>query len=162
MRSQRSQRRANTVPREAHGWCHVGQSCLPITVTNHIDSFAASPDDGSTWLREDPTSGSDRHLISDRQTRVVGIEVRRRNGNDVSDKRIRLVAIIGASVVVAVGSIAVGINQDRSLGTDASPSMSTGTTITESAAPTALSVTEATPAIRGPAPLPSEEQGLPG
>jgi hypothetical protein len=84
-------------------------------------------------------------------------------GNDVSYKQIRLIAAIGASAVVTVGAVAVGINQDRSsLGTDAGSSMSTGVTVTESDAPTALSVTEATPGIRGPAPLPSEEQGLPG
>jgi hypothetical protein len=84
-------------------------------------------------------------------------------GNDVSYKQIRLIAAIGASAVVTVGVVAVGINQDRSsLGTDASSDMSTGVTVTESGAPTALSVPEATPGIRGPAPLPSEEQGLPG
>jgi len=81
----------------------------------------------------------------------------------VNDKQIRLVAAIGASAVVTVGAIAVGINQDRSsLGTDASSEMSTGVTITESVAPTEVSGDEATPGIRGPAPLPPEEQGLPG
>jgi hypothetical protein len=81
----------------------------------------------------------------------------------VSYKQIRLITAIGASAVVTVGVVAVGINQDRSsLGTDASSEMSTGVTVTESGAPTALSVPEATPGIRGPAPLPSEEQGLPG
>ena len=78
-------------------------------------------------------------------------------------KEIRLIAAIGVSAVVAVGAMAVGMNQQRSgLGAGASSGMSTGTTITESVAPTTLSVTEATPGIRGPAPLPSEEQGLPG
>ena len=81
----------------------------------------------------------------------------------MSDKQIRLIAAIGASAVVTVGAVAVGINQDRSsLGIDARSDMSTGVTVTESIAPTTLSVTEATPGIRGPAPLPSEEQGLPG
>ena len=81
----------------------------------------------------------------------------------MSYKQIRLIAAIGASAVVTVGVVAVGINQDRSsLGTDASSDMSTGVTVTESGAPTALSVPEATQGIRGPAPLPSEEQGLPG
>ena len=81
----------------------------------------------------------------------------------MNDKQIRLIAVIAASAVVAVGAVAVGINQDRSsLGTDAHSDMSTGVTVTESAAPTALSVTEAKPGITGPAPLPSEEQGLPG
>jgi hypothetical protein len=88
---------------------------------------------------------------------------KKRKGNDVSYKQIRLIAAIGASAVVMVGVVAVGINQDRSsLGTDASSDMSTGVTVTESDAPTALSIPEATPGFRGPAPLPSEEQGLPG
>ena len=81
----------------------------------------------------------------------------------MSYKKIRLMAVIGAGAVVTVGAVAVGINQDSSsLGTDAHSDMSTGVTLTESISPTTPSVTEATPAIKGPAPLPSEEQGLPG
>jgi hypothetical protein len=81
----------------------------------------------------------------------------------LNDTQIRLIAVIGASAVVTVGAVAIGINQDRiSLGTDAESNMSTGVTVTESDAPTTLSVTEAMPAIKGPAPLPTEEQGLPG
>ena len=72
-------------------------------------------------------------------------------------------AVIGAGAVVTVGAVAVGINQDSSsLGTDAHSDMSAGVTVTESVDPTTLSVTEAKPGITGPAPLPSEEQGLPG
>jgi hypothetical protein len=71
-------------------------------------------------------------------------------------------AAVGASAVVTVGAIAMGINQDRSsLGT-ASSDMSTGVTVTESVAPTTVSGDKATPGIRGPAPLPPEDQGLPG
>jgi hypothetical protein len=81
----------------------------------------------------------------------------------VSYKKIRLIAAIGASAVVTIGAVAVSINQDRSsLGTDAHSDMSTGVTVTESDAPTTLSVPDAKPGITGPAPLPSEEQGLPG
>jgi hypothetical protein len=81
----------------------------------------------------------------------------------LSVKEIRLIAAIGASAVVTVGAVAVGVDQDRSsLGTDVSSGMSTGTTVTESVAPTTPAVPEATPGIRGPAPLASEEQGLPG
>jgi len=81
----------------------------------------------------------------------------------LSIKEIRLIAAIGASAVVTVGAMAVGMNQDRSsLGTDVSSGMSTGATATESVAPTTPAVPEATPGIRGPAPLPPEEQGLPG
>ena len=81
----------------------------------------------------------------------------------MSIKEIRLIAAIGASAVVTVGAMAVGMTQDRSsLGTDVSSGMSTGATATESVAPTTPAVPEATPGIRGPAPLPPEEQGLPG
>ena len=81
----------------------------------------------------------------------------------MSIKEIRLIAAIGASAVVTVGAMAVGMNQDRSsLGTDVSSGMSTGATATESVAPTTPAVPEAKPGIRGPAPLPPEEQGLPG
>ena len=88
---------------------------------------------------------------------------RKRKGKSLNNKQIRLVAAIAASAVIAAGAVAVSINQDRtSLGTDAQSNMSTGVTVTESDAPTTLSVAVATPAIKGPAPLPSEEQGLPG
>ena len=81
----------------------------------------------------------------------------------MSDKKIRFIAAIGASAVVTVGAVAVGINQDRSsLSTDARSVMSTGVTVTESVAPTTPPITQATPGIKGPAPLPPEEQGLPG
>jgi hypothetical protein len=40
--------------------------------------------------------------------------------------------------------------------------MSTAATRTETAAPTTLPIPEAVPGITGPAPLPPEEQGLPG
>ena len=81
----------------------------------------------------------------------------------MSDKRIRLIAAIGASAVVMVGAVAVGVNQDRSsLGADAGSGMSTGATVTKSVAPKTPAVTRATPGITGPAPLPPEEQGLPG
>ena len=80
----------------------------------------------------------------------------------MSDKRIRFIAAIGASAVVMVAA-AVGIDQDRSsLDADARSGMSTGATVTESAAPKTPPVTRATPGITGPAPLPPEEQGLPG
>jgi hypothetical protein len=81
----------------------------------------------------------------------------------MSDTKIRLIALIGASAVVTVSAVAVGIHQDRSsLDTDARSDMSTGLTVTESVAPTTPPVNKATPGIKGPAPLPSEERGLPG
>jgi hypothetical protein len=81
----------------------------------------------------------------------------------MSDKRIRSIAAIGASAVATVCAVAVGINQDRSsLGADARSDMSTGVTVTQSVAPTQPPVAQATPGITGPAPLPPEDQGLPG
>jgi hypothetical protein len=81
----------------------------------------------------------------------------------VNIKEIRLIPAIGAGAVVTVGAVTVGMNQDRSsLGTAVSSGMSTGATITESVAPTTPAVPEAIPGIKGPAPLPTEEQGLPG
>jgi hypothetical protein len=83
--------------------------------------------------------------------------------NDVSDKTIRSFAAIGASAVVTVGAVAVATHQDpASIGADARSAMSTGATVTESVAPTKPPVTRATPGITGPAPLPAEEQRLPG
>ena len=40
--------------------------------------------------------------------------------------------------------------------------MTMGATSTESLPPSEPAVAEASPSIKGPAPLPSEEQGLPG
>lgn len=78
-------------------------------------------------------------------------------------KAIRLIAAIGAGAVVTVGAVTVGMNQDRSsLGTAVSSGKSTRATITESVAPTTPAVPEAIPGIKGPIPLPTEEQGLPG
>ena len=81
----------------------------------------------------------------------------------MSDKVIRSIAVIAASAVITVGAAAVGTHQDSgSIGVDAGSPMSTGITVTESTAPTTPPVSRATPRITGPAPLPPEEQGLPG
>jgi hypothetical protein len=62
-----------------------------------------------------------------------------------------------------VNAVVEAINQDRSsLGADARSGMSTGATVTESAAPKTPFVNRATQGITGPAPLSSEEQGLLG
>jgi hypothetical protein len=62
-----------------------------------------------------------------------------------------------------VGAVAVSISQDPSkLGADAGSGMATAATVTQSVARKTPSVTRATPGITGPAPLPPEEQGLPG
>lgn len=81
----------------------------------------------------------------------------------MSDTMIRSIAVIGVSAVVTVGAVAVATHQDPgSMGADAGSPMSTGVTVTESVAPTTPPVIRATPGITGPAPLPPEEQGLPG
>ena len=81
----------------------------------------------------------------------------------MNDNSFRRIAAIGASAVVMVGAVAVSISQDPSkLGADAGSGMATAATVTRSVAPKAPSVTRATPGITGPAPLPPEEQGLPG
>ena len=64
-------------------------------------------------------------------------DMRQRTGNDASGRKFRFIAAIGASAVVTVGALAVGINQGRNnLDADASSGMSTGVTVTESVAPT--------------------------
>jgi hypothetical protein len=86
-----------------------------------------------------------------------------KGGNDMSDKIIRSIAAIGASAVVTVGAVAVATLQDlSSIDADAGSAMSTGVTVTESVAPTTPPVARATPGITGAAPLPPEEQGVPG
>ena len=74
-----------------------------------------------------------------------------------------LLAVIGASVIVAAGAAGIGIAQgsptsDRITAGD----MTTGETITATTAPSEAPIPQATPKIKGPAPLPAEEQGLPG
>lgn len=74
-----------------------------------------------------------------------------------------LAALIGGSAVVALGILGGTIMQTAAgPGTVTSSEMSTGVTITQSPAPTAPAIAVATPAIKGPAPLPLKEQGLPG
>ncbi len=75
-------------------------------------------------------------------------------------KSLKLSAVIGGSTVVAAAAFGIAVLQGPGTAIAGSDTdMSTGATITESVAPTELSVA---PQITGPAPLPSEEQGLPG
>jgi len=81
----------------------------------------------------------------------------------MSHRMIRSLALFAASAAITAGAVVAATRQDSdSIGVDTGAAMSTGVTVTESIAPTTLSVTRATPAIKGPAPLPSEEQGVPG
>jgi hypothetical protein len=74
-----------------------------------------------------------------------------------------LAAIIGGSAVVAIGAMNVALTQEAHTGQDLAKSttMTIGSTSTETTPPTAPAIGEAAPSIKGPAPLPSEEQGLP-
>ena len=74
-----------------------------------------------------------------------------------------LAAIVGGSALVALGAMNAGLvqgNGGQELATTGS--MSVGATTTVTTPPTAPAVGEAAPSIKGPAPLPKEEQGLPG
>jgi hypothetical protein len=78
-------------------------------------------------------------------------------------KKAGMIAVIGGSALVAVGALGVTIGQDRTgYGEPLSAKMTTGVTLTQTVAPTAIGLPIAVPGITGPAPLPSEEQGLPG
>lgn len=74
----------------------------------------------------------------------------------------KLFAVIGGSAFVALGALGLAIGEQPTSASITSSEMSTGITVTESAAPTAPETSMAAPAIKGPAPLPPEEQGLPG
>ncbi|MDT5075827.1 MAG: hypothetical protein QOJ80_464 [Mycobacterium sp.] len=73
-------------------------------------------------------------------------------------------AIIGGSAVVTLGALSAGIVEGQTAPASAagSPQMTLGATTTVSTPPNAPAVGNAAPSIKGPAPLPSEEQGLPG
>ena len=80
----------------------------------------------------------------------------------MNNKGTRSIAAIGASAVVMVGAVAVGINQDRSsLGADARSGMSTGATVTESVAPKTPPVIRATPGITDPPRCPPKTRAYP-
>jgi hypothetical protein len=75
-----------------------------------------------------------------------------------------LAAILGGSAVVTLGALSVGMVEGQTAPAWASgtPQMTLGATSTDTTAPAAPAVAEASPSIKGPAPLPTEEQGLPG
>jgi hypothetical protein len=71
-------------------------------------------------------------------------------------------AIVGGSAVVALGAINAAFTQEHtSQDVAKSSTMTVGATSTETTPPTAPAIGEAAPSIKGPAPLPSEEIGLP-
>jgi|KBSMisStandDraft_5_1062788.scaffolds.fasta_scaffold147782_1 hypothetical protein len=67
-----------------------------------------------------------------------------------------LVAVIGASGVVAIGALSVAIGQQQ-----AEPAVMVSSANSTAAGPTSATTTPmmAVPLIKGPAPLPTEEQG---
>ena len=74
-----------------------------------------------------------------------------------------LAAIVGGSAVVAIGAMSAALAPEPGVQHMAtSGSMSVGATTTVTTPPPAPAVGEASPSIKGPAPLPKEEQGLPG
>jgi hypothetical protein len=76
---------------------------------------------------------------------------------------IKLLALIVGSAVVCAGAVNLAITQGAPSGSaEADSPMSMGVTRTETVAPTAVPTPAAVPRITGPAPLPPEEQGLPG
>jgi hypothetical protein len=75
----------------------------------------------------------------------------------------RFAAALGGCAVVALGALSAGSVAGTVAPASAAPTkMTMGATSTETTPAAAPAVGEAKPSIKGPAPLPSEEQGLPG
>ena len=72
----------------------------------------------------------------------------------------KIFAVIGGSAAVTAAAIGIAVLQGPASNGALAGDMETGVTMTQSStAPTEMSVA---PQIKGPAALPSEEQGLPG
>jgi hypothetical protein len=80
---------------------------------------------------------------------------------DVNARTMKPIATIVGGSAVAVAAIAAAVLQGSAASGSFAGDMSTGVTITATNPPSAAPVSAA-PEIRGPAPLPVEEQGLPG
>ena len=78
----------------------------------------------------------------------------------MNTREVRLFGAIVASAVVGVGAVVVAATEP--IHSAAGSSMQTGVTQTATTPPTEPAVGKAAPIMTGPAPLPSEEQGLPG
>jgi hypothetical protein len=80
----------------------------------------------------------------------------------VNTMRVQIAAVAGACAAtagIAVGAMALN---NQAGGFNAEPAAPSVTIQTTQVAPTTPEVPEAKPQITGPAPLPSEDQGLPG
>ncbi|MFG1933833.1 hypothetical protein ACGFK1_24790 [Mycobacterium sp. NPDC048908] len=74
--------------------------------------------------------------------------------------KVRVLGVIAASAAVGFGAVAVATTE--SIDSASGSTMQTGVTQTPTAPADSPSVGKAEPALKGPAPLPKEEQGLPG
>ena len=74
-------------------------------------------------------------------------------------RKVRALSAIVASAAVSVGALVVAATEPIH---SAGSTMQTGVTQTATTPPTAPATEKAAPILTGPAPLPSEEQGLPG
>jgi hypothetical protein len=78
-------------------------------------------------------------------------------------KRSGFVALFGGSLAIVAAAVAGAVVQGSpDTGTLAGSDMTTGVTVTATTAPSGMPIPLAQPGIKGPAPLPLEEQGLPG
>ena len=75
-------------------------------------------------------------------------------------RKVRALSAIVASAAVSVGAVVVAATEP--INSVAGSTMQTGVTQTATTPPTAPATEKAAPILTGPAPLPSEEQGLPG
>jgi hypothetical protein len=81
----------------------------------------------------------------------------------VNATAIRPFVVIAAGAAVTAAALAAAILQGPSESDPiAGPQMTTGVTVTATTPPSEVPIPEAQPSIKGPAPLPSEEQGVPG
>jgi ABC-type antimicrobial peptide transport system permease subunit len=81
----------------------------------------------------------------------------------VNRMKVWLAIVIGVSSAVAVVAVGLSVAQQHAQsGSIVGSPMTTGATTVQSTAPPAPQTPAAVPVIKGPAPLPPEEQGLPG
>ena len=75
-------------------------------------------------------------------------------------REIRLLSAIVASAVIGVGAVVVAATEPTHSASGST--MQTGVTETATTPPTEPAIGKAAPVMTGPAPLPKEEQGVPG
>ena len=78
----------------------------------------------------------------------------------LTNVRVRVAAAAGG--LACLGALATGALLTQSSTAVADGDMQVGVTVTPTAPANAPAIAKAEPAIKGPAPLPTEEQGLPG